>query len=70
MDFELTVLGPLEDVVRTETDMVDGCRDEMNPERTLQETLRVVQMRMAPLRPDLISYRDADPGRLLDFVGE
>lgn len=40
MDFEVMVLGPQDDE-RREHDMVDECRDEMNPERKLKETGRL-----------------------------
>lgn len=55
MDFEVTVLGPwdLKDIVWLETDMVDGCRDEKNAERTQQETARVVLKRICCLRAQL-----------------
>ncbi len=32
-------------VERAETDMVDGCRDEKNAEKTQQETARVILKR-------------------------
>lgn len=47
--------------------MVDGCRDEMNPARTLKENRWSCPDEDGNVEPGSTSYRDGDPGRLLHF---